>query len=143
MEDTQPITVELGEEVVLNEHWSLTSSLVSIAAIDLESVQMNDDPYAAFFSAEQLVTPLLIRPFRAGDRFLPFGMDGSVKVSDYFTNNKIPILAREYWPLLCDEAEILWMVGLRPSNRYRVGNHTREVAKFRLVPLREEDETKV
>jgi tRNA(Ile)-lysidine synthase len=143
MGNTEPIQVELGKDIELNDHWYLTSSLISNPAVELELVLRNDDAYVGYFSVDELSTPLLIRPMSPGDRFLPFGMDGSVKVSDFFTNNKIPTLAREYWPLLCEENEILWIMGLRQSNCCQVGEHTHEIAKFRLVPLREEYETKV
>ena len=111
------------------------------STIDFDFVQRNEDPNVAYFNADELSFPLLIRPFKSGDRFLPFGMDGSMKVSDFFTNSKVPTLAREYWPLLCEEEEILWIVGHRQSNLRQIKEQTKEVAVFRIDSMREDDET--
>jgi tRNA(Ile)-lysidine synthase len=142
MTTAQPIPVEIGKIVAMNEFWHLTSSLVGILSIDVDLVRKNEDPYVAYFSADELSYPLVLHSYKHGDRFLPFGMDGSVKVSDFFTNKKIPKLAREFWPLLREKDEILWVMGLRRSNLFPIGEGTSEVAVFRIIPLREKDETK-
>jgi tRNA(Ile)-lysidine synthase len=65
------------------------------------------------FDAERLHLGLKVRPWQAGDRFKPFGLQGSVKIGDLFTNLKIPNPLREHWPLVVCGEEIIWVVGLR------------------------------
>ncbi|MCK5689326.1 tRNA lysidine(34) synthetase TilS, partial [Myxococcota bacterium] len=85
--------------------------------------------------------PLLIRPWKPGDRFRPYGRrdgrQGSTTVGDFFTNHKVPTPARMKWPLVLAGDEIIWVVGLRrsafapvtaESKRVLVINVDREVA---------------
>jgi tRNA(Ile)-lysidine synthase len=143
MRNPQRIPVKVGGQAVLNEFWALESFQKNISEIDIGNVLNNDDPRIAYVDANVLSQSLQVRPLIEGDRIRPLGMDGTVKVSDYFTNEKIPTLAREYWPLLLDGEEIVWILGLRQSNRHKVDEHTKEVVVFRLIEVRAENETEV
>ena len=70
-------------------------------------------PTQVAFDADRLHLGLEVRPWQAGDRFEPFGLKGSVKIGDLFTNLKIPNPLREHWPLVVCGEEIIWVVGLR------------------------------
>ena len=70
-------------------------------------------PTQVAFDADRLHLGLEVRPWKAGDRFKPFGLQGSVKIGDLFTNLKIPTPLREHWPLVVCGEEIIWVVGLR------------------------------
>ena len=73
--------------------------------------------YADF---DQLRFPLTLRKWRQGDWFIPFGMKGRKKLSDYFTDRKFSLKDKEAaWVLLSGE-EIVWIVGERPDERYRI-----------------------
>ena len=63
---------------------------------------------------------LILRCPQPGDRFQPLGMEGSIKLSDLFINEKIPQPARKSWPLLCDDEGIVWVVGLRVADRVKI-----------------------
>lgn len=134
---SEPIQIMIGEEVTLNDHWKLRTSCIQSSGIDLDHLKDSVDPYVAYFDTDQLSQLLVIRAYSTGDRFQPFGMEGSVKVSDHFTNEKIPHLARQYWPILDNGKDILWVMGLRPSNLHRIHDQTTNIAEFRIVPLRD------
>lgn len=69
--------------------------------------------------------PLTLRNFRTGDRFCPFGMKGSRLVSDFLTDNKLSVFDKRRQLVLCDSTgNILWVVGRRPDNRYRITAET-------------------
>jgi tRNA(Ile)-lysidine synthase len=68
------------------------------------------------FAAERLHFGLNMRPWRSGDRLQPFGLDGHIKVSDLFTNMKVPRALRAHWPVLTHGEHIIWVVGLRRSS---------------------------
>ena len=70
-------------------------------------------PTQVAFDADRLHLGLEVRPWQAGDRFEPFGLQGSVKIGDLFTNLKIPNPLRKHWPLVVCGEEIIWVVGLR------------------------------
>lgn len=70
----------------------------------------------AVFDWESLRLPLTVRTWRRGDRMKLYGMQGSKKLQDLFTDHKIPASLRRKLPLLTDGAgEILWIAELRRS----------------------------
>lgn len=83
------------------------------------------NPRMAFFDMDRLSFPLHIRYWRDGDRFVPFGMTGSKKLSDFFTGLHIDNASKKRIPLLCNgNGDILWIIGHRSDNRYRVRKDT-------------------
>ena len=86
------------------------------------------DPSHACFDTDRLSFPLQVRYWQPGDRFVPFGMNGSKKLSDLFTDLKIGCGQKERIPLLCNgNGDILWVTGCRSDNRYRVTQKTTRV----------------
>ena len=65
--------------------------------------------------------------FRQGDSFVPFGMKGRKKVSDYLTDRKFSLLRKERQWVLCCGDDIIWLVGERVDNRFRIDEKTRKV----------------
>jgi tRNA(Ile)-lysidine synthase len=70
------------------------------------------------------VSALSVRTFRNGDRFTPLGMDRSVKLKDYFMAKKIPRQRRRSIPLLMAGDDIVWVVGERMDERFKVTPET-------------------
>ena len=72
--------------------------------------------------------PLTLRTMRNGDKFTPLGMRGTKLVSDFLTDLKASLFEKRDQLLLTDVNDnIIWVVGRRPDNRYRVTTHTKEV----------------
>jgi tRNA(Ile)-lysidine synthase len=95
---------------------------------------------AAHLAAATIVGRLVLRTRRPGDRMTPFGMDGSKKLQDIFTDEKISRAERDRWPLLCDDRGVLWIVGLRQDERTRVREETKDVLRIRVEAARVESE---
>jgi tRNA(Ile)-lysidine synthase len=74
--------------------------------------------------------PLQLRRWNKGDAFFPFGMTKRKKISDFFIDNKLSCLEKERSWLLVSGDDIVWIVGQRLDNRYRVTNETREVIEL-------------
>lgn len=72
------------------------------------------------------------RRWREGDRFVPFGMRGSKKISDFLTDIKMNQNDKDNVFVVCSGSEIVWVAGLRGDNRYRVDASTRRVMKLTL-----------
>jgi len=70
---------------------------------------------SAYFDADSVPFPLVVRTFRPGDRFLPWGISGTQKLKKIFIDVKVPRDLRRTWPLLAKEGEILWIPGIRRS----------------------------
>ena len=85
----------------------------------------------ACFDADALPYPLLVRQWREGDRFKPFGMNGHQKLSDYFNNNKYTLARKQNTWLLCAGEEILWIIGDRAADKYRITPDTRHICEIK------------
>ncbi len=87
-----------------------------------------NNPDHAFLDRGKIVGSLSVRPAEIGERFCPLGMEGkSIKLSDFWTNNKLPREVRKNWPVLSHEDEIIWLPGFRISHAYRISAATTEV----------------
>lgn len=82
-------------------------------------------PDTACFDYDKLRFPLTLRRWQQGDWFIPFGMKGRKKVSDYFTDRKFSRPDKEKSWLLCSGNDILWIVGERTDNRFRITEETK------------------
>ena len=95
---------------------------------DVQDLHMQKDPSHAYLDADKLHGELTLRPPRTGDTFAPFGMGGKRKLlSDFLTDQKLTLFEKEHQPLLMDGNEIVWVVGRRSSELYRVDEHTKRV----------------
>jgi len=84
----------------------------------------------AFFDTDKLSFPLVLRNFRPGDRFQPFGMSGTQKVKKYFINNKVTRAQRAKCPILLSREKIMWVVGYRIDDFFKVKQSTRNILKM-------------
>jgi tRNA(Ile)-lysidine synthase len=82
----------------------------------------------AFFDADKLGA-LTVRTFMAGDRFIPLGMKNMIKLKDFFISQKIPKEERRSIPLLLSGSSIIWIVGWRIDERYKITDKTKRVLK--------------
>ena len=91
------------------------------------------DRLTACFDTAKLHHALTLRLWQTGDTFVPFGMKGRKKVSDYLTDRKFSLLQKQrQWVLCCGE-DIAWLVGERTDNRFRVDKYTRKVTIVRMI----------
>ncbi len=83
-----------------------------------------DDRFNAVFDLDKIRLPLKLRSRRPGDRFQPFGMEGTKKVKKLLIDAKVPERNRLYTPIFISRSEILWVVGFRTSNHGKVTART-------------------
>lgn len=83
-----------------------------------------------YIDKEALKYPLIVRKWKKGDYFYPFGMTGKKKLSKYFKDEKIDVISKERQWLLCSGKDIVWVIGKRSDNRYRVTKNTKQIVKF-------------
>ena len=87
----------------------------------------------AWLDGDRALLPFVICPALPGQRFAPIGMGGhTLKLSDFFTNQKVPLRARGCWPLLLANDEVVWVAGLRLAEGYKVTAHTNRVIHLSL-----------
>lgn len=95
------------------------------------------DKHSAAFDTGKLLHPLSLRLWQQGDSFVPFGMKGTKKVSDYLTDRKFSLAQKEQQWVLCCGEDIIWLVGERSDNRFRVNDATLSIT---IVTLRQPNE---
>lgn len=85
-----------------------------------------------FVDLDLLQYPLILRKWNEGDAFYPFGMTGKKKISKFFKDEKLSLLEKQKVWLLCTSDKIIWVVGLRADNRFKVSNNTKHILKIQL-----------
>ncbi|MES2680185.1 MAG: tRNA lysidine(34) synthetase TilS [Bacteroidota bacterium] len=87
-----------------------------------------------YVEAAKLVFPLVIRAKITGDRFKPFGMKGFKLLSDFLKEQKLNKFEKESCKLLVNgNGDIIWVVGYRSDERYKVNLKSKDLIKFTLV----------
>ena len=85
-----------------------------------------------FVDEDQLQFPLTIRKWNEGDCFYPFGMQGKKKLSKYFKDEKLSLLDKENQWLLCSDDQIVWIIGMRQDERFKVRQNTTNIVQITL-----------
>jgi tRNA(Ile)-lysidine synthase len=129
----QPVHIEAPTHLELNSGWRL-----SLDEVDAEGLQprakQNQDNYQAWLDFDASGDELLLRRPRRGDHFQPLGLSsGSMKLSDFFINEKLPRRARAGWPLLCKGEEIIWVPGYRLAQPVRLQAASRRALHVQLA----------
>lgn len=97
-----------------------------------ETVDIKNDPAMAVLDAAKLKFPLRWRKWRSGDSFYPLGMNHQKKLSDFLIDRKISLVDKETITVLESGGEIVWVVGLRLDDRYKVTETTELTVTCRL-----------
>lgn len=94
----------------------------------------------AFFDLDKIDLPLTIRYWQPGDYFYPLGMTkpnsdkiGKKKLSKYFKDEKLSVLQKENLPVLFSGEKMIWLVGHRIDDRFKVTEVTKRVLKLKIV----------
>ena len=88
------------------------------------------EPHSLYVDAGKLTYPLKVRAWRLDDVFHPFGMKGKKKLTKFFKDEKLSLLSKNSVWVLESGDEIVWVIGLRPDDRYKVTNATNKVLKI-------------
>ncbi len=129
----QPVHIEAPARLELNSGWRLALDEVEPAGLQSRA-ELNDDKYQAWLDLDATSDDLLLRCPRAGDRFQPLGLArGSIKLSDFFINEKLPRRARAGWPLLCKGEQVIWVPGYRLAHAARLQAGSRRALHVRLA----------
>ena len=126
-----------GDILLPGGGWRLSTTMIPRSALP-EGWSAERHPWVAYFDASRASAPLVLRPRRGGDWFVPLGLEHRQKVSNAMINLKIPRRIRGTVPLLICGSDIVWIVGYRQDGRYAVRNDTVDVLVVRLesVPSR-------
>ncbi len=83
-----------------------------------------------YVDKETLKYPLTVRKWKKGDYFYPLGMKGRKKMSKFFKDEKMDIISKEEQWLLCSGTDVVWVIGKRADERFKVSSRTKQILKF-------------
>ena len=126
---------ELGvrnEEFVISQVDALLEIPIQleINEVDIADFELIKSANVACVDADKLQYPLCLRHWQQGDWFIPFGMKGRKKLSDFFVDKKFSTNEKEQLWLLTSGDDIVWVVGHRVDARYAVTAKTKKIKIF-------------
>lgn len=95
--------------------------------------EISKNPNIVNLDLTKLSFPLVLKKWQQGDYFYPLGMDQKKLVSDFFIDNKVPLPDKEKTWLLTSDENIIWIVGHRIDNRYKITAQTKSALTIEFV----------
>lgn len=89
-------------------------------------------PDQALLCVDGVTFPLTVRLWQVADTFMPLGMTGHKKVSDYLIDTKISIPDKERQCVLTTGDEIMWLIGRRIDDRYKITEKSQKIIRITL-----------
>ncbi|HQN48852.1 MAG TPA: tRNA lysidine(34) synthetase TilS [Caldisericia bacterium] len=100
----------------------------------VEKISKVKDIFTSFFDYDKIEFPIKFRKPKFGEKFKPLGLKEEKKIQDFFVDNGIPKSVRWNLPILLDKKDdILWIVGVRISDDYKVTNLTKRVICIKIT----------
>jgi len=116
----------------ISDEVSVTHQLfeLKLTKFDKEDFRIDKDPQIALLDYDKLNKELQVRKWQEGDKFQPLGMKGQKKVSDYLIDVKLPLSLKERQLVLCSANEIVWLVGHRIADPFKVTEQTTNILRI-------------
>lgn len=90
-------------------------------------------PNIIYVDKDRVKIPFQLKKAQVGDRFYPFGMKGTRLLSDFFTDLKMSYFEKKKQWIAYSEDKIVWIIGKRADNRFRVTDKTERILKIEIV----------
>lgn len=115
--------------LILNENKSIATPLGMLLFDEADALKNNTDS-TIYVDVEKLKYPLELRPWKTGEHFYPLGMKGKKKVSKFLKDEKLSPVDKENIWVLTSEDKIVWVVGKRADDRFKVTDYTKTILKI-------------
>ncbi len=114
-------------------HISLPAYSLQIRTVPGLQYHLVADSQVAGLDLSGLQFPLVVRTWQPGDFFYPLGMQKRKKLSDFLIDCKVPVLVKEKVMVLVAGHDIVWVIGYRIDDRFKVAKVTEQVYEIRLI----------
>lgn len=126
--DTSLLLINEGEGSMAFENGKLQLRVMPAG----HGFEPSQDPHAATLDAAAIEYPLILRKWTTGDYFYPLGMEKKKKLSRFFIDAKLSLADKEKVWVLESNKRILWVIGMRIDNRFRVKPSTTSALVIKL-----------
>jgi tRNA(Ile)-lysidine synthase len=132
----------VSEEFFINEFQTKVETEIGILKISKfdelskKSTNIEDLAHYAkciYVDKDRLTFPLSIKKWEKGNFFYPLGMNGKKKVSKFFKDEKLSMIEKDQVRLLYSEDDIVWIIGMRADDRFKVTKDTDHILKIELL----------
>ncbi len=120
----------LHQAVFLGDSCSWGNLLVSLSLPISRPASFGSDRRTEFVDAGKLGEHLILRAWHDGDWFIPLGMKTRKKVSDFFVDEKIPLVQKRSVPILESDGSVVWICGRRLDDRFKITPETEKVVRL-------------
>lgn len=121
------------EGIILRYQNELSTPLkMQFDIISTDEVSFSNNLKEQYFDLAKLSFPLKLRKWSSGDKMKPLGMKGQKKISDILVDMKVPLIEKENCFVLESNQKIVWLVGYKVSEEFKIDSNTKQVIKMKL-----------
>ena len=117
-------------EIKINGSGRIDNKKITINQVDKVLAVYSKNKNIEYINADKVNDSFTLRFWKDGDRFYPLGLDGSKKVSDFLNDQKVPSFEKNKQLVLINNKKIVWVVGHRIDNRFKITEKTRKVLQL-------------
>ncbi|MBK7498583.1 MAG: tRNA lysidine(34) synthetase TilS [Ignavibacteriales bacterium] len=124
LKNSNEIKISTGSEI------KIAGKTLSIFEVTRSEVKIGKSKNIEYISADGLSSDFIVRTWTEGDKFFPIGMQGSKKISDYLNDIKINSFEKKEQLVLENNGSIVWVIGKRLDDRFKLTPNTKKVLKL-------------
>jgi tRNA(Ile)-lysidine synthase len=123
------------KELEKEQNFDFFNKKLKFTILEIEEIETNfERNYAILYADLDSITfPITIRQWQEGDWFIPLGMKGKKKISDFLIDNKISLNLKKNIFLLTSKEATIWIINHRADNRFKLNANTKKVLKVEVV----------
>lgn len=125
--ESEQILISKEMNLVQKETWS-----IAMKSMDILDFKLHKEMTYCSLDASKLVWPLILRKWKQGDYMYPFGMQKKKKIAKILIDAKMPLHEKENVWVVESDKKIVWLVGMKADNRFRITPQTKDVLELKL-----------
>jgi tRNA(Ile)-lysidine synthase len=133
-EQTNSVSISL-EEIRKGQTFVYLDKKIKFTVLDIEEINTNFESNSAILFADfdKITFPITLRQWQKGDWFIPLGMNGKKKISDFLIDKKISLNLKKSIFLLTSQDATIWIINQRADNRFKISDSTKKVLMVEVV----------